>query len=172
MSSAAFEGLLSSVQYMNQQKARHRQARHENMVQEGENLVFNTLLECLPEDHPMRHEAVRHQIAYMGRVAHLEGRAPSPPPDPGAILSELLQKHHRAVDRAAEELEDQKPQTKGLVFRHFELRIRREPMRLSGVKSLEEAQNVRLRAAQIVRNTQFNTPVDAAAAVRRAMGER
>lgn len=171
MSSAAFEGLLSSVQYMNQQKARHRQARHENMVQAGEDLVFNTLLECLPQDHPMRHETVRHQIAYMGRVAHSEGRAPGPV-DPGAILSELQEKHRSAVRRATEELEDQQPQTKGLVFRHFELRIGREPMRLSGVKSLEEAQNVRLRAAQIVRNTQFNAPVDVAAAVRRAMAER
>lgn len=170
MSSAAFEGLLSSVQYMNQQKARHRQARHENMVQEGENLVFNTLLECLPDGHPMQQEAVRDHIAYLGRLAHTEGRTPGPI-DPETILGELVRKHQLNVDRAAEELEDQQPQTKGLVFRHFELRVRREPMRLK-VSTLEEAHAVRLRAAQIVRNTQFNTPVDAAAAVRKAMGER
>ncbi|WP_138515820.1 hypothetical protein [Rhodoferax bucti] len=171
MSSAAFEGLLSSVQHMNHQKARHRQARHENMVQAGEDLVFNTLLECLPEDHPMRQQAVRDHISQLARQAHVEGRTPGKV-DPESILTELLQKHQRAVDRAAEELEDQQPQMKGLVFRHFEIRVRREPMRLSGVTSLEEAQNVRLRAAKIVRNTQFNTPVDAAAAVRRAMGAR
>lgn len=171
MSSAAFEGLLSSVQYMNQQKARHRQARHENMVQAGENLVFNTLLECLPDGHPMQQEAVRDHIAYLGRLAHAEGRTPGPI-DPQTILGELVRKHQLNVDRAAEELEDQQPQTKGLVFRHFELRVRREPMRLSGVKTLEDAQNVRLRAAQIVRNTpQFKT-VDAVAAVRTAMAER
>lgn len=171
MSSAAFEGLLSSVQYMNQQKARHRQARHENMVQAGEDLVFNALLECLPDGHPMQQETVRDHIAHLGRVAHSEDRAPGPV-DPDAILSELKDKYHRAVERAADELESQQPQIRGLVFRHFELRVRREPMRLKA-STLQEAQDIRLRAAQIVRNTQFGgAPVDAAAAVGRAMVER
>ena len=119
MSADAFSGLVSSVQYMNQQKARHRQARHENLVQAGEDLVFNTLLECLPEDHPMRHETVRQQISYMGRVAHLEGRAPALPVDPGAILSELQEKHRSAVRRATEELEDQQPTERGVIFKHW-----------------------------------------------------
>nr|WP_315466154.1 hypothetical protein [uncultured Rhodoferax sp.] len=165
-----FEGLVSDVRRLNEARARRKEAERANLIRFGEDLVFNTLLECLPDGHPMQQEAVRDHIAYLGRLAHTEGRTPGPI-DPEAILSELQEKHCGAVRRAAEELEDQQPQTKGLVFRHFELRVRREPMRLK-VSTLEEAQAVRLRAAQIVRNTQFNTPVDAVAAVRRAMGER
>jgi hypothetical protein len=166
-----FEGLVSDVRRLNEARARRKEAERNNLIYAGEQLVFSTLVDCLPEGHPMRQEAVREHIAFLGRLAHAEGRTPGPI-DAEAILSELINKHQLAVDRAADELESQQPQTKGLVFRHFEIRVRREPMRLNGVKSLEEAQNVRLRAAQIVRNTQFNTQVDAAAAVRRAMGER
>jgi hypothetical protein len=166
----AFSGLVSSVRYMNEQKARHRQIRHDNMVSAGERLVFETLLASLPEGHPLHNDVVRDHIAHLGRVAHSEGRAPGPV-DPGAILSELHEKHCGAVRRAAEELEDQQPQTKGLVFRHFELRVRREPMRLKA-STLEEAQEIRLTAAKIVRATPFNESVDAHAAVRKAMGER
>jgi hypothetical protein len=155
---------------MNEQKARHRQIQHDNMVSAGERLVFETLLASLPEGHPLHNDVVRDHIAQIGRQAHAEGRTPGPI-DAEAILSELQEKHCGVVRRAAEELEDQQPQMKGLVFRHFELRVHREPMRLK-VSTLEEAQAVRLRAAQLVRETKFNESVDAPRAVRRAMGER
>lgn len=170
MSADAFSGLVSSVQYMNQQKARHRAALEDANKLAGERLLFATLVEALPEGNPLKNTAVIEEICRLGRVAHSEGRAPAPV-DPGMIFSELLGRHHRAVQRAAEELEDQQPTQHGLVFRHFELRVRRDPMRLK-VSTLEEAQAVRLRAAQLVRETKFNESVDAPRAVRKAMGER
>lgn len=167
-----FEGLVSDVRRLNEARARRKEAERANLIRSGEDLVFNTLLECLPDGHPMQQQAVRDHIAHLGRVAHSEGRAPGPV-DSGAILSELKEKHRSHVRRATEELEDQQPTERGVIFKHWELRVNRERMRLSNsVKTLEGAQQVRLRAAQLVRETKFNESVDAPAAVRRAMGGR
>lgn len=171
-----FEGLVSDVRRLNEARARRKEAERNNLIYAGEQLVFSTLLECLPEGHPMRQEAVREMIAQLGRQAHAEGRTPGKV-DPELILAELLQKHQRDVEKAVADIGEASVQQRGLIFRHFEIRIRqREPMRLnSKIKTLEEAQQVRDRAAQIMKNTQFNAPTDssaASAAIARAMGER
>jgi len=165
-----FDGLVNDVRRLNQARAARRQAEAELRESRGQRALFLTMLQALPANHPLHQSDVRETVWALGIRAFDDGSDF----DAGALdvhelEKQLDQAHKVQVKKVEDALTSATSKERGVIFRHWTLQLGSVPVKLSGIKSQTEVEELRERAILQARSAPRGVPINADIAIRRAL---